>query len=182
MTGSLGSKELVRLLADRDRRCVVAALILAAGPTAASDVAAAADLPVRDTLAALDRLATAGLVLRSDETFAVRDDAFEVAARAEAIAPEPSPHSDQPYDVARVLDLAFKDGQLVQWPAKRAKRLVVLDFMAQRFDIGQRYKETEVNNRLRSFGADVATMRRYLVDEQFMDRSSGEYWRCGGSF
>jgi len=25
-------------------------------------------------------------------------------------------------------------------------------------------------------------MRRYLVDEQFLDRSNGEYWRCGGSF
>ena len=83
--------------------------------------------------------------------------------------------------MARVLDLAFKDGRLVQWPAKHAKRLIVLDYLAQHFDIGTRYPEPNVNELLSQFSDDVATMRRYLVDEQFLDRSSGQYWRCGGS-
>ena len=81
-----------------------------------------------------------------------------------------------------MLDLAFKNGKLVQWPAKRTKRLVVLDHLAQNFDIGKRYKEAEINDLLKAFTDDVATMRRYLVDEQFLDRGNGEYWRCGGSF
>jgi hypothetical protein len=27
---------------------------------------------------------------------------------------------------------------------------------------------------------DCATLRRYLVDEEFMDRADGVYWRIGG--
>ena len=69
----------------------------------------------------------------------------------------------------------------MQWPSKRSKRLIVLDHLAQQFQIGMRYTEREVNDVLRRFDDDVATMRRYLVDEQFLDRSQGEYWRCGGS-
>jgi len=62
-----------------------------------------------------------------------------------------------------------------------SKRLIVLDHMVQVFDIGKRYSEPEVNERLRPFSDDVAMSRRYLVDERFLDRSGGEYWRCGGS-
>ena len=29
---------------------------------------------------------------------------------------------------------------------------------------------------------DVAALRRYLVDEGFMERDHGEYWRAGGTF
>ncbi len=78
-------------------------------------------------------------------------------ARAEAPASPPSAHPDQPDDVARVLDLAFADGKLVQWPSKRSKRLIVLDHLAQQFDIGKRYKEADVNDLLRPFNDDVAT-------------------------
>ena len=29
--------------------------------------------------------------------------------------------------------------------------------------------------------ADTAALRRYLVDEDFLSRAAGEYWRSGGS-
>ncbi len=38
-----------------------------------------------------------------------------------------------------------------------------------------------MNAILRSFDDDVATLRRYLVDEGFLDRSDGFYWRSGGT-
>jgi hypothetical protein len=28
----------------------------------------------------------------------------------------------------------------------------------------------------------VASLRRYLVDEGFLERAKGEYWRSGGTF
>jgi Uncharacterized protein conserved in bacteria (DUF2087) len=28
---------------------------------------------------------------------------------------------------------------------------------------------------------DYASLRRYLVDEEFLSRSGGEYWRTGGT-
>lgn len=73
------------------------------------------------------------------------------------------------------------DGRLRAIPARHAKRLVVLDHLAQRFEPGCRYPETEVNRRLRAFHDDVAALRRYLIEDGFLDRESGEYWRIGGS-
>jgi hypothetical protein len=73
------------------------------------------------------------------------------------------------------------DGRLITVPAKRAKRLMVLDRLAQLFEPGERYPEPEVNRRLRAAHDDVAMLRRYLVDEGFLDRASGVYWRIGGS-
>jgi hypothetical protein len=78
---------------------------------------------------------------------------------------------------------AFFDGEgrLTSIPAKHGKRLVVLDRLAQLFEPGARYPETEVNRRLRSAHDDVAALRRYLVDEGFLSRDGGIYWRTGGS-
>jgi hypothetical protein len=74
------------------------------------------------------------------------------------------------------------DGRLVRVPAKRSKRLVVLDVLAQEFHPGETYDEPEVNRRLRRFHEDVAALRRYLVDEGFLSREHGWYWRSGGTF
>jgi hypothetical protein len=78
----------------------------------------------------------------------------------------------------RFLDV---EGRLLSIPVRHAKRLVVLDHLAQAFEPGQRYPETEVNRRLRSAHDDVAALRRYLVEEGFLDRADGLYWRIGGS-
>ena len=73
------------------------------------------------------------------------------------------------------------DGALRSIPARRGKRLLVLDRVVQVFDVGRRYPEREVNVLLRAFHPDVAALRRYLVDEGFMSREAGVYWRTGGS-
>lgn len=74
------------------------------------------------------------------------------------------------------------DGQLRTIPAKHSKLLVVLDHLAQEFEPGRRYAETEVNEILRRFHPDHAALRRYLVENGFMTREDGVYWRSGGSF
>jgi hypothetical protein len=78
---------------------------------------------------------------------------------------------------------AFLDaeGRLTAIPAKHSKRLVVLDHLAQLFEPGERYPETEVNRRLRAAHYDVAALRRYLVEDGFLDRGAGMYWRIGGT-
>jgi hypothetical protein len=81
----------------------------------------------------------------------------------------------------RVVDTFVKDGRLVQMPARHAKRRIVLDAIAQRFEIGTTYSETEVNAILRELYDDVAALRRYLVDEDFLSRADGRYWRSGGA-
>jgi hypothetical protein len=73
------------------------------------------------------------------------------------------------------------DGSLRSMPTKVGKRLVVLDHVAQAFPIGQTWPESEVNNVLRRFHPDVAMLRRHLVDEGFLERRDGRYWRAGGT-
>ena len=77
----------------------------------------------------------------------------------------------------------MRNGRLVQIPARRAKRLVVLDALAQEFEPGRRYSESMVNLMLGRWYADTAALRRYLVDEGFLDRDhdGSHYWRSGGS-
>lgn len=75
----------------------------------------------------------------------------------------------------------IRDGRIVTMPAKRSKRLVLLNHVAQMFEVGVRYSESEVNRILRNLNEDYAALRRYLVDEEFMGRERGVYWRTGGS-
>ena len=80
-----------------------------------------------------------------------------------------------------VLSAFVKDGRITTMPAKRLKRLALLDHVAGHFDVGVHYTELEVNVILRGMFDDYVALRRYLVDEGFLDRSGGEYWRSGGT-
>jgi hypothetical protein len=74
-----------------------------------------------------------------------------------------------------------RDGRLVAIPKRRAKRLALLDLVAQGFEPGRHYTEKAVNECLRVYYDDVAALRRYLVDEGFLDRDGLEYWCAGGT-
>ena len=75
----------------------------------------------------------------------------------------------------------MRDGRLAQIPVRRAKRLLLLDCISQAFEPGRRYSEAEVNALLRALHDDHAALRRYLVDEDFLSREDGYYWRSGGT-
>jgi hypothetical protein len=83
---------------------------------------------------------------------------------------------------AEVLRRFLEHGRLRAIPARRAKRRVVLDYLAGQFEPGRTYPEAEVNRILARFHPDVAALRRYLVDEEFLERREGSYWRAGGTF
>jgi hypothetical protein len=172
---------LVSLLADEARRRVAAALVL--GAATVDEVKAATGLGTRAVATALTRLVDGELVLRGDDgTFVLLGEAFRLAAIASAPPrPAPDPTGDAPEDEAKVLRTCFRDGRLVRIPTKRSQRAIVLDRLAQEFDVGVRYPERKVNAMLRRFHDDVAALRRYLVDDGFLDRAGGEYWRAGGS-
>ena len=62
-------------------------------------------------------------------------------------------------------------------PAGERKRLVLLRWLADRFEPHRRYPEPEVNILLALHHPDYASWRRYLVDSGLMDRGEGVYWR-----
>jgi hypothetical protein len=83
-------------------------------------------------------------------------------------------------DEEAVLRAFFRDGRLTEIPTKASKRRIVLERIALEFEPGVHYDEREVNAIVGRFFADHAALRRYLVDEGFLDRDHGVYWRAGG--
>lgn len=175
----IDARKLVGLMAEPDRRRVVASLILSAGDL--DYIVEASGLALRQVVEAIERLAAAGLVeVGSDGVYVLLEETFKMAARAEqndVSVPGASSLSED----EQILGRSIVAGRLVHLPRKRSKRLVVLDHMVQSFEPGVHYAERDVNAALRPFDDDVATLRRYLVDEGFLDRSDGLYWRSGGS-
>jgi len=173
---------IVGLLADDDRRAVVAALVL--GASTLDQVCTASGLDPADAGRALARLVSGGLVIQGTTGgLHLLAAAFRDASRAAHAAVERTgeEHADRPADIARVLRAFVVDGKIVRIPAAHGKRLVLLDWLAQDFEPGVRYSEPMVNAIIGRRHADTAALRRYLVDDGFLDRSGGEYWRIGGT-
>ena len=92
-----------------------------------------------------------------------------------------APPSDVPTDASdeerRVLATFFDGERLKEIPVGREKKLIVLRWLATRFDAGKRYEEREVNAIIKRHHADSATLRREMIDHGLMQRESGVYWR-----
>ena len=73
-----------------------------------------------------------------------------------------------------------RDGVVVTMPARNARRRLLLNEVALAFEPGVYYDERTVSLFLRQMYPDYAALRRYLIDEDLLDRRDGEYWRCGG--
>ncbi len=76
---------------------------------------------------------------------------------------------------AKTIQTFFKNGKLVSLPAKRRKRLCVLEKIWQDFSPNKVYSESEVNEIIRVYYDDFCTIRRELIDNGFMIRSGGKY-------
>lgn len=178
MPDAIDAATIVGLLADADRRRVIAAIELGAG--ALDDIVASSGLPEFRVAKALGKLVDAGLVT-TDGPFAVAGDAISHAAR-QALQRAPSnEHAAEPAAIRRVLGAFVRDGRIIGMPASSSKRRIVLDWLARRFEPGRRYAEAELTAMLDGHAEDAVTLRRYLVDEAFLDRRAGVYWRSGGT-
>jgi hypothetical protein len=177
----LDVRDFLRLVLDPLRLAVLGRAV--EGPVDVEQIASTHNRNVRDVQEAVGRLRAAGLL----------DDDLELdraALRGIAASLPQSPHVDPEIlesgiwseDEAEVLARFMSGSRLVEIPSSRAKRLVVLERLAQEFEPGVRYEEPEVNFTLQLWNADYAALRRYLVDEGLMTRADGVYWRTGGRF
>jgi hypothetical protein len=92
--------------------------------------------------------------------------------------PEVRTKADE-YD-ARVLEnFVDGEGKLLAIPAQHKKRLSVLRWLVEDFEPGRRYPEAEVNQIIGRRHWDFAALRRFLVDEELMQRRNSIYWRAG---
>ena len=179
-----GPRELLALLAEPDRLRAVAAVAL--GATSLPEVAERTGLEPRAAARALSRLVAGGLLDgEAGKGYWVRTEALPAAA-------SPPPGEAEPEEDLgdEVLRRFISKGRLLAVPAARGKRLVVLDHLAGLFEPGRRDPEAEVNELLGRYHPDYAMLRRYLVDDGFLDRADEAgpgsrsvkvYWRTGGS-
>ncbi|MDJ0770239.1 MAG: DUF2087 domain-containing protein [Ilumatobacter sp.] len=178
-------KKLTTLLLDVDRLAVAGALAVAGQTT--DELAERTGLDRRVLLAAVGDLRAAGIVADEGGTYVLDRAALREAARRAAdldIPMDPVIGFGMTADEQLVLERYFSGRVLDDIPAQRAKRLVVLQRLALEFDIGRRYVEPDVNEILGAFNPDWSSLRRYLVDEGFLDRDHADgqnvYWRSGG--
>lgn len=88
----------------------------------------------------------------------------------------PSPHSDPIDDEQeRLAARFFVDGRLTSIPSKRKARAAVLMELLRNFEPGRSYQERQVNEILGRFHADVATLRRELIDYGYLHRTGFVY-------
>ena len=114
-----------------------------------------------------------------------RNEASRRGSAPPAATSASSPQSpDEPLEPDRqraaVLRAFIRDGRLLQLPAARAKRRIVLEHIVACFEPGVRYPERAVDAILRAWYDDYVTIRRYLIDEELLAREHGVYWRAGG--
>lgn len=91
----------------------------------------------------------------------------------------PPAGADQP--TQKLFRAFVQDGRILAMPAKYGRRRQLLDHVAQLFEPGVRFPESRVNLILHRVYDDYAELRRALVDEGFLAREYGIYWRIGGT-
>lgn len=70
-------------------------------------------------------------------------------------------------------------GRIISIPVQRKKRLALLRWLVEDFQPGRLYAEVDVNRIITRRHPDFAALRRYLVDEELMQRRRSVYWRTG---
>jgi hypothetical protein len=103
---------------------------------------------------------------------------FAEAARTVSLPRvEPDLSDATPEQAAVLRNFMDGEGHLDVLPARSAKRRLVLEYVATRFEPKREYGEREVNAVLGEVHDDFVTLRRYLVDEGLLEREAGVYRR-----
>jgi hypothetical protein len=191
----------LRALVDAHRIRIVARL--AAKPTDPETLATELRQPIPSIRRHLQALEAAGLVEPRPDvagSYGARLDrvgelgralaALDAEAEGRQLGGEGEwPHEGEPLtetlarlaltpEESKILRSYLVDGRLETIPARGRKRQVILRFLLERvFTEDRPYPEKEVNQRLALFHPDVASLRRYLCDEGYVDRAAGLYTR-----
>ncbi|WP_410510939.1 metalloregulator ArsR/SmtB family transcription factor [Paenibacillus sp. BR2-3] len=68
-----------------------------------------------------------------------------------------------------------KDGRLRQIPAQYKKKLIALQHIVEKLEPGVVYSEKEMNEFIKNYHEDYATIRREFIMHQFMYRENDKY-------
>ncbi|MGL4338201.1 MAG: metalloregulator ArsR/SmtB family transcription factor [Turicibacter sp.] len=78
---------------------------------------------------------------------------------------------------SKVLKSYINSDKITEIPASRKKRLIILKWLVNKFNFGRSYTEKEVNEIIKLYHPDSATLRREFIGYQLMKRDQGIYER-----
>ena len=130
----------------------------------------------------LSYLVHSGLVKTDGKVYMLDKDALEALSRRVLANSRPKPSLEEfegeAFDKKVLSDFLTPEGRLKALPMQNKKLMVILRYVLPRFASGERYSEKQVNEILHSFFDDTASLRRYLVDNNMLQRDKGIYWRA----
>lgn len=183
-----------KALSDETRLRIVA--LLGERPYSVGELAQALELSEPTVSHHLSKLREAGLLnlntvgtsrIYSLDKKGLAMKAQNITNLPDALHPVPAPKPDMSWidslDVSEADRKVFKDYftsamTLKQIPTKESKLLVVLRWLAGKFEPGKQYTEREINEILKPIHPDYARLRRELIDFKFLEREPGGglYW------
>jgi hypothetical protein len=171
--------EFFKVFADSERLKVAGAL--AAEPLTIEQLAHRLNIKPATVQHHLEQLSAAGLVKADGAVYRVDSKLLEGRARSVLAQSRPRVSAEDfegdAYDRKILADYTAPDSSLKSIPTQHKKLLVILRHLVKLFEPGQQYIEKQVNEILRRAHEDTASLRRYLIDEKFMARQNGVYWR-----
>jgi len=177
--------EFFKALADANRLKIVG--LLAQNEYTVEQMAEMLDLRPSTVSHHLTRLSKAGLVSARSESYYniyhLETKTLESMSQrilAQETFPAVTAEVDMDaYDRKVINTFCEPDGRIRQFPAQRKKFEVILRYVIQAFDPGVRYTEKQVNEILKNYSDDTATLRRGFIEYKLMQREGGggQYWR-----
>lgn len=177
-----------KALADENRLKIVG--LLAQKPSSVEALANALGLSASTTSHHLARLAKSGLVsARADGhyyIYSLNTDALRGLSQQllqdenlSALSQGANTAESDPFESKVMKSFVDEDGRITAFPAQEKKFLVLLRYVVNVFEPGQRYPEKEVNEILKRYNEDTASLRRGMVEYKLMQREGGggDYWR-----
>lgn len=77
----------------------------------------------------------------------------------------------------KILHTYIEGDRLKEIPSSRKKRFIILKWLANKFEVGLEYPEALVDETLKRYYPDFASIKQELIDYQLLQRENGIYWR-----
>jgi hypothetical protein len=139
-------------------------------------------LPTSTVSHHIENLVELGLIRLEDQYYRLDTRAVEAMARQTLAQRRQQTKAEdfdgEAYERKVLADFFTPQGKLKSLPAQHKKLLVILRYLVNKeFESGVRYAEKEVNVKLAPYFADTASLRRYMVDNRYLAREKGVYWK-----
>lgn len=183
-TTSVNQDELMNFmksLADAERLKIAG--LISVDSLSPAQIAEQLEMNPSDVQHHLEELIAAGLAHMEGNLYRLNSQAFEKLTRqvlAQSRPPAPAYDGDE-FEVKTLRAYIAPDGTLKTIPTQHKKLMVILNHLVKNFEPGVKYPESQVNQILRRFNDDTASLRRYLVDDKLLMREKGMYWRTDES-